>query len=182
MHITSLPSPYGIGNIGRSAYEFIDFLASSGQRVWQLLPLCPTSFGDSPYQSPCSFGGNPYFISLRTLAEEGLLYSEELPVGEWGDRVDYKRLYEERYPLLWKAYGRFSERPAPEDYGIFLAENCSWLEDYALYMAIKGYFGGKPWYEWDYEIKIGNPSAKEVMHEKLLQEVDFWRFCFSFHC
>ena len=104
--ISALPSPYGIGDLSEAAYSFIDMLAQAGQSVWQILPLCPTGFGDSPYQSPCSFGGNPYFISLDILVSEGLLEEYELPEREEG-RVDYKRLYEERYPVLRRAYERF---------------------------------------------------------------------------
>ena len=176
MPVSSLPSEFGIGCFDGAAYRFVDFLSEAGQRVWQLLPLCPTSFGDSPYQSPCSFGGNPYFISLRTLAEEGLLYSEELPVGEWGDRVDYKRLYEERYPLLWKAYGRFSERPAPDDYGIFLAESCLWLEDYALFSAIKDSLAGAELARFPEALRKREPEALREAREGLSYEVGFYRF------
>ena len=176
MPVSSLPSEFGIGCFDGAAYRFVDFLSEAGQRVWQLLPLCPTSFGDSPYQSPCSFGGNPYFISLRTLAEEGLLYSEELPVGEWGDRVDYKRLYEERYPLLRKAYERFSERTTPDDYGIFLAENCSWLEDYALFSAIKDSLSGAELLRFPEALRKRVPEAMRDVREELSYEVGFYRF------
>ena len=173
--ISALPSKYGIGGFTEEAYKFVDFLKKSGQSYWQILPIGPTGFGDSPYQSFSSFAGNPYFIGLDYLIEEGLLTKEECE--EILERnIDYKRIYDTRIKLLYKAYKR-SKHKEEKEYSDFIGENVRWLEDYALYMAIKGYFGGKPWYEWDYEIKIGNPSAKEVMYEKLLQEVDFWRFC-----
>ena len=161
--ITSLPSRYGIGGFSKEAYEFVDFLEKVGQSYWQILPMGPTGFGDSPYQSFSSFAGNPYFISLDDLIEEGLLTQEECEGCEYGNDarlVDYSKIYKTRLKLLEKAYKREALKNN-QDYLDFVGENVKWLEDYALFMALKGYFGGKAWYEWDFEIKVGNPGAKE---------------------
>lgn len=176
--ISALPSRYGIGGFTTEAYEFVDFLKSAGQSYWQILPVGPTGFGDSPYQSFSSFAGNPYYIGLDELIKEGLLTKEECGAEECENSqrsIDYKRIYDTRIKLLHKAYDRWT-RKDEQEYKDFLGGNVRWLEDYALFMAIKGYYGGRPWYEWDYEIKIGNPHEKEKMYEKLEKEVDFWRF------
>ena len=131
MHISSLPGKRGIGSLGNAAYEFVDFAADAKLSLWQVLPLCTTSYGDSPYQSPSALAGNPYFIDLDTLAGDGLLRSTELPEYPAGD-VDYARLFEERYATLKKAYRRF-DKNLP-DYVSFKAENASWLDDYALFL------------------------------------------------
>lgn len=174
--ISALPSDYGIGCFSEEAYRFVDMLAAAGQRVWQILPLCPTSFGDSPYQSPCSFGGNPYFISLDTLCGEGLLREDELPERDQGEGVDYKRLYEERYPRLRLAYSRFAERPAPDGYGIFLAENCTWLEDYALFMAIKNSLSGAPLSAFPEALRKRDPEAMAEARRAFGYEMGFYKF------
>jgi 4-alpha-glucanotransferase len=150
MHITSLPSPYGIGTMGQEAFRFIDFLESAGQSVWQILPVCPTSFGDSPYQSFSTFAGNPYLIDLDQLAEDGLLRPDRVRRELWdGDpaRVDYGALYRRRYPVLREAAGRLLELHVPE-YGEFCARSRDWLADYALFMAIKDAQGGRAWQDW----------------------------------
>ena len=139
MHISSLPSPYGIGTMGEEARKFVDFLVKAGQQFWQVLPICPTSYGDSPYQSFSSFAGNPYFIDLEMLCQEGLLTAKECSSYEWGahlTQVDYEILYENRYPLLHKAFARFVKTP-PQDFAQFCGEQEDWLEDYALFMALK---------------------------------------------
>ena len=147
MHISSLPGPYGIGSMGKCAYEFIDFLEAAGQTYWQVLPLCPTGYGDSPYQSFSVFAGNPYLIDLDFLMEEGLLEKQEI-AGFTGsqnpERVDYANLYENRCKLLQLAFRRF--RPDQAFYS-FVEENNPWLSDYSLFMALKDRFGGKPWQE-----------------------------------
>ena len=176
--ITSLPSRYGIGGFSKEAYEFVDFLEKAGQSYWQILPMGPTGFGDSPYQSFSSFAGNPYFISLDDLIEEGLLTQEECEGCEYGKDarlVDYSKIYKTRLKLLEKAYKREALKNN-QDYLDFVGENVKWLEDYALFMALKGYFGGKAWYEWDFEIKVGNPGAKEEYAFRLLSEVGFWKY------
>ena len=173
--ISALPSKYGIGCFSEEAYRFVDLLAYAGQRVWQIRPLCPTSFGDSPYQSPCSFGGNPYFISLEGLVDEGLLTQDELGAWAWGDRVDYAELYRKRYPILRRAYERFSARQRPWDFGIFLAENCYWLEDYAVYMAIKDRYSAPLW-EFPEPLCRREASALCDFRSSHAPEIDFYRF------
>ena len=148
--IFSLPSPYGIGTLGRAAYDFADFLSRAGQRYWQILPLGPTGFGDSPYQSFSSFAGNPYFIDLDLLIEKGLLLREEVEGVNFGTNpryVDYGKLYENRMPLLWLAAERGSAR-GEDAFRIFKRENAAWLDDYCLFMAIKKHFGMAYWLEW----------------------------------
>jgi len=151
MHISSLPSPYGIGAMGKEAYAFADFLEKAGQEYWQILPLGPTGFGDSPYQTDSAFAGNPYLIDLDTLAEDGLLTKEEICSVFWGDdphQVDYGALFAARTELLRLAYRRGWERDR-EPVAAFRTENASWLEDYALFTAAKRHFGMRPWIEWE---------------------------------
>ncbi len=176
--ISSLPSSYGIGGFTREAYDFVDFLAESGQSYWQILPMGPTGFGDSPYQSFSSFAGNPYYISLDDLIEEGYLTKDECQECDYGrtDRtVDYEKIYNTRLKLLSKAYKR-EELTNNQNYLDFVGENLKWLEDYALFMALKDYFGGKPWSQWDHDIKVGNPLAKEEYAFRLQSEVGFWKY------
>ena len=173
--ISALPSKYGIGCFSEEAYRFVDMLYEAGQRVWQILPLCPTSFGDSPYQSPCSFGGNPYFISLEALAGEGLLREDELPDGAGGERIDYKELYYGRYPLLRTAYRRFCQRESPWDYGGFLAENSFWLEDYALFMAIKEKYSCSL-SRFPSPLRKRDSAAINDARRELAEEIGFYRF------
>ena len=142
--LSSLPSPYGIGSMGAAAREFVDFLDQAGQSCWQLLPLGPTSFGDSPYQAFSSYAGNPYFIDLDDLALEGLLRPEEyqdLPWGEDPARVDYGILYQNRFPVLRAAVRRL---PSQDWDGLtaFCRQQKDWLADYALFMALKYRHGG----------------------------------------
>lgn len=175
MPISALPSPYGIGCFSAEAYRFADLMAEAGQRVWQILPLCPTSLGDSPYQSPCSFGGNPYFIDLGALVGEGLLIEDELPRGEWGERIDYKAVFETRYPALRRAYERFLRREMPWDYGAFLAENCHWLEDHALFMAIKNKYSVSLW-DFPEPLRKRDPVAMSEARRELWREMGFYKF------
>lgn len=137
MPVFSLPGKYGIGTFGKAAYKFVDFLAAAGQHYWQILPLGPTGYGDSPYQSFSTFAGNPYFIDLETLQDEGLLTRDEcddVDFGEDSRHIAYDRLYFGRYPLLEKAHARFQET---EEYKKFLKENDYWLPGYASFMAKK---------------------------------------------
>lgn len=153
MHITSLPGPYGIGTMGKQACAFVDFLHRAGQSCWQMLPLNPTGFGNSPYQSCSSFAGNHYLIDLDLLVEEGLLEQQELDSVTWcktDTRVDFGLLYRHRLEILRKAFDRFEETG---DFARFLEENRSWLTDYAAFMCLKEHFGGKPWYQWPKELK-----------------------------
>ena len=176
MHITSLPGPYGIGTMGKQAYRFVDFLESAGQSYWQILPLTPTGFGDSPYQSFSACAGNHYLIDLDTLVEEGLLKQEEITAVTWGkesDRVDYGTLYAQRSKLLAKACSRF----VPDaDYEIFVRENQDWLEDYAIFMALKNSMGGKIWLDWPEELKCHDASALAAERLALKGQVELQYF------
>lgn len=147
MPVSSLPSEYGFGSFGKSAYDFVDFLDRCGQTVWQVLPLNPTSYGDSPYQSPASVAGNPYFIDLDVLAQKGLLSKDELSAEKCQcERVDYGRLFNTRYAVLRLAYSRFT----PDgDYECFCRENSSWLDDYSLFMALKVHYNFRQWTLWE---------------------------------
>ncbi len=161
MHISSLPSPYGIGTLGKEAYEFVDFLEKSGQKVWQVLPIGHTSYGDSPYQAYSSYGGNPYFIDFDTLFEEGLLTKEDychIPREIGSERVDYGYLYETRLPVLKKAAERLLEN-IPSDYYIFIDENRYWIEDYALFMAKKEKYNGLGRCDWKIEERCKNEKC-----------------------
>ncbi len=178
MPIFSLPSPYGCGTLGREAHEFVDFVKSMGSGYWQVLPVGPTSYGDSPYQSFSAFAGNPYFIDLLTLAEEGLLDRDELDTINFGtnpEYVDYGKLYENRYTVLRKAAKKSSFKETKE-YEKFEKTSKYWLEDYALFMACKNHFGGKCWQEWDAPIKLKKPSAVKKYKELLAEEMDFQKF------
>ncbi|MCI8420130.1 MAG: 4-alpha-glucanotransferase [Oscillospiraceae bacterium] len=178
LHISSLPSNYGIGTLGREAYAFADFLKAAGQKYWQLLPLGPTSYGDSPYQSFSTFAGNPYFIDLDLLAEDGLLERAELEAVNWGAEpryVDYGKIYESRFAVLRRAFrkGWERDREAVERF----AQEHRWLGDYALYMAVKQHFGMKSWLEWpDEDIRLRKPEVVERYRRELREDVDF--FCY----
>ena len=161
MPISSLPSRYGIGSMGKEARDFVDFLEEGGQTLWQILPLNPTGFGDSPYASFSTYAGNPYFIDLEYLIEEQLLTRDECEFYHWGSdphRVDYGVLYASRYTLLKCAYARFLE-DIPEEYEKFCEEQAFWLEDYAMYMALKDANAGKAWWNWEEDIKFRKPEA-----------------------
>lgn len=177
MHLSSLPSPHGIGAMGAAAREFVDFLAEAGQSCWQLLPICPTSYGDSPYQSFSTFAGNPYFIDLDELAAQGLLEQSEYKDIDWGaaaDDVNYGVLYEKRYPVLRMAAERFLAAPQ-RGYAAFCSRNRFWLPDYALFMALKDDNGGRPWWEWDPALRDRKPAALAAARERLSWDVDFWQ-------
>lgn len=174
MPIFSLPSPYGIGSFSKDAYEFVDQLREAGQRVWQILPLGPTGYGDSPYQSFSTFAGNPYFIDLDQLREEGLLTEEECrreerPVGP----INYEELYFQRFPLLHRAFMRFCRG---EEYERFVRENAAWLPDYCLYMTCKNQEGGKSFLAWRPEWKNREPEAMERVREEYGEELEFYSF------
>lgn len=178
MHITSLPSPYGIGTFGKEAYKFIDFLAKAGQSYWQILPLGPTGTGDSPYQSFSTFAGNPYFIDFDLLAEKELLQKEDYENKHFGnnsEKVDYEKIFNNKMPILRIAFGNTKGKYGDEIED-FRYKNKEWLEDYALYMAIKGKFNLKSWQEWDEDIKLRKEQALERYKEELKEEVDYWVF------
>lgn len=178
MPMSSLPSPYGIGTMGKAAYEFIDFLSEAGQKYWQLLPLGPTSYGDSPYASPSTFAGNPYYIDLDMLADEGLLDKSEPGKYFWGDDAsltDYGAVYENRFKLLRMAFKRGKDSYA-EELNAFRAENSSWIENYAAFMALKVKFGMKAWTQWPEDIRLRKPEALEKYTDELKEDIDFWAF------
>lgn len=176
--VASLPSPYGIGCFSKSAYDFIDWLREAGQTYWQILPLGPTSYGDSPYQSFSTFAGNPYYISLEALIDEGVLTKEECDAADFGKKdndIAYKKLYENRYPLLRKAYERsnITENPA---YLQFVEENRWWLSDYALFMAVKGRFQSSAWTEWAEDIRLRWGYAMDYYRRELYFDIEFQQY------
>lgn len=181
LSVTSLPSEYGIGCFDRAAYQFVDWLEESGQRYWQILPLGATSHGgayDSPYQAYSAFAGNPYFISLDALIEEGVLTRQEcdsIPFGTDPGRVDYELLYQNRLPLLRKAYER-SNIYLNGEYRKFIGENSWWLDDYALFMALKSFFGNKNWTQWPEDIRMHYGFALDYYREKLYFDVEFHKY------
>ncbi len=178
MPIFSLASPYGIGTLGKESYEFVDFLCKAGQTYWQILPINPTNFGDSPYQSFSSAAGNPYLIDLDELAKQGLLLPEEYRMVDFGQdpkKVDYAKLYENRLPVLRLAYRRFCQRPR-DDFEAFCQRERDWLEDYALFMALKDSFMGKSWHEWPESVRLCRPSALKQAREVLAENIEFYRF------
>ena len=176
--VSSLPSPYGIGCFSKEAYEFVDQLVQAGQTYWQILPLGPTGYGDSPYQSFSAFAGNPYFIDLDTLAKEGLLQPEEyqgLDFGGDAGRIDYAKLYQTRFPVLELAFSR-ADLENDAKFRKFCEEQAHWLEDYSLYMAIKHHFGEKSWDKWEEDIRLGKPEAVSYYKQICRQELLFFKF------
>ena len=173
MPVYALPSPHGIGTFGRAAYDFADFLHAAGQSYWQMLPLGPTSYGDSPYQSFSTYAGNPYFIDLDELAADGLLTAGEIAAADWGDDpryVDYGKIYESRFAVLARAKARGWERDR-EAVAAFERENARWLPDYALFMACKRHFGMRAWTEWDdEELRLRRSPAVLEKYRTLLRE------------
>lgn len=177
MPVASLPSKYGIGCFSKEAYDFIDGLAKAHQSYWQILPLGPTSFGDSPYQSFSTFAGNPYFIDLEELIKEGLLTKSECDECDFGDDdryIDYGKIYESRFGVLWSAYEKFDLEN--QTYLDFKQENREWLEDYSLYMAVKDSYEGLMWSKWDEDIKLRKPEALKSYREELKDDIEFYCF------
>ncbi|MBP1544520.1 MAG: 4-alpha-glucanotransferase [Oscillospiraceae bacterium] len=175
LHISSLPSRYGIGCLDSSAYRFVDFLKASGQSFWQILPLGQTGYGDSPYQSFSAFAGNPYFISLDGFIKDGILTEKECRCCEGSVRyVDYDSLYRKRYKLLRKAYKacRSAYRSDAESF----CTDSPWLSDYALFMAVKDSFGGAPLSQWDRDIRMREPDAVKMYTERLSDDIGFYSF------
>ena len=188
MPVSSLPGPYGIGCFGAEALKFVDFLAATGQHIWQLLPLSPTGYGDSPYQSCSAFAGNPYFIYLDALKADGLLTAAQLKAEPWGTdplSVDYGTIYTSRYKVLRAAYAAWREKYAgrfgcahyyPDDYYAFTLTNESWLNDYAMYMALKTANGMKSWAEWPREYRLRDAGALAEFAAGQEEEIGFWKF------
>ncbi len=176
--VSALPGKYGIGCFSKEAYEFVDFLEQAGQKYWQILPLGPTGYGDSPYQSFSTFAGNPYFIDLERLIEEGLLKKEECDeawFGEDSERIDYGAIYENRFVILKQAYFRFIKQ-VPDEYEAFKQENAFWLEDYALYMAIKNYYHDKGIDEW--EARILKRDSNRIHYYSIILHEQTEFYCF----
>ncbi len=178
MHISSLPSNYGIGTMGAEAYKFADFLCEAKQKRWQILPIGPTSYGDSPYQSFSTNAGNPYFIDLDILCEEGLLKKSDYATLNWGGdirRIDYEAIYANRFKVLRKAFKAF-QKNIPEAFNEFLSKNDKWISNYAMFMSIKDANGGKSWLEWDEELRRRDPHALWEFNTKHGDDILFWEF------
>ncbi len=174
LHLSSLPGPYGIGTMGKEAYAFADFLHAAGQKVWQILPVGPTSYGDSPYQSFSAFAGNPYFIDLDLLKDEGLLTQAELDERTWcyePGRVSYETIFNHRFDVLRLAYGR--DEKAAEAVAAFRKDN-AWVEDYALFMALKYDHNMRAWDTWEASLRRRDPKAIAAARERLGGQVDFF--------
>lgn len=177
MHITSLPSPYGIGTLGKEAENFADWLREAGQSYWQVLPIGPTGYGDSPYQPFSSFAGNPLLIDLEELCDGGLLDRAECLKTDYGadpEYVDFGKVNKSKDLLLRKAFSRFTDDVG---YTSFVREEAEWLDDYALFMAIKREFGGVSWTEWQEDIRMRRPEVLEEYREKLKEEIRFVKWC-----
>ncbi|MCM1211213.1 MAG: 4-alpha-glucanotransferase [Blautia sp.] len=176
--VSSIPSKYGIGTFSKQAYEFIDLLSQAGQTYWQILPLGPTGYGDSPYQSFSTFAGNPYYIDLETLIEEGLLTKKDCDQYDFGDNaeyVDYEKVYLSRFKVLRTAFEN-SHIEEDEQFLEFVHDNSYWLDDYALYMAVKNSFDGISWNEWDEDIRLRKKEALDSYRKKYRQEILFYQF------
>ena len=181
MPVSALPGAYGIGCFSKEAYEFVDILKEAGQKLWQILPLGQTGYGDSPYQSFSTFAGNPYFIDLETLIEDELLTKEECDQADFGENeeeIDYEKIYNARFKVLKLAYARAKKNGLMESkaYRTYLEEEKAWLADYALYMAVKDSFDGKSWDQWEEDIRLRKPEAIAAYQEQLSAEIDFYEF------
>ena len=177
MPISSLPNDYGIGTLGEYAYKFIDLLKESGQTYWQILPLCPTSFGDSPYQSFSTFAGNPYFIDLDMLNQQGLLDKEDYSNINWGEdikNIDYSLIYQKRHEVLAKLQKNFFKQPN-QQYLQFCKDNEDWIEDYALFMAIKDSYNGISFTKWDDKIKRRDADALKYCRTTYAERIDYYK-------
>lgn len=177
LHISSLPGPYGIGSLGKEARDFVDLLKTAGQKYWQILPVGPTSYGDSPYASFSTFAGNPYFIDLDYLVEDGLLSVEDLEETkrvEDLEKVDYEKLYNERIPLLRKAFSKFNIYDM--DFISFCSENLVWLDDYSLFMSLKKYFAGKSWQDWPNKYRLRDKNELNLFKIENIEEINFQKF------
>ncbi len=183
MAISSLPSKYGIGCFSKEAYDFVDFLAASGEKIWQILPLGPTGYGDSPYQSFSTFAGNPYYIDLEEFIEKGWLKSKDCEKYNYGnpEYVEYEVIFKSRFALLRKAFEKSNIQESKE-FKEFVKENKYWLDNYALYMAIKDSKGGLSWLEWEKPIKTRQKSAIDKYKKELKDDYDFYCFQQYYFC
>ncbi len=180
LHLSSLPGKYGVGTLGKCAYDFVDFLKKSGQKIWQILPIGPTSYGDSPYSSTSAFAFNPYFVDLDLLVEDGLLEKEDLPYPFQTNRVNYDYLYSNKYPILHKAY--LKSDIYKNEFEKFIKDEDSWLDDYAMFVAIKEWQGNMPWYEWYHNERTRNKDSlnwlKNEFKKDRIREIKFYQFLF----
>ena len=171
--VFSLPGEYGIGTFGKEAYDFIDFLSAAGQKYWQVLPMGPTDCGNSPYSSLSVFAGNPNFIDLKELMDEGIIKKDDADKQDWGSGdVDYEKVIPAKKAVLRKAFENGYDSMAEEVNG-FASQNESWIYDYALYMALKEHFGGLPWYEWDEDIRLRKTDAVDKYKRLLKREINY---------
>ena len=178
MHISSLPNKFGIGSFGQSAYDFVDFLAATGQQYWQILPLGTTSYGDSPYQSFSAFAGNTYFIDLDKLVAAGYLTVADYEGAYFGNHpeyVDYAAIYEARRPIMERAVANFVASGHVPEYEQFLAENAEWLEPFAEYMAIKEHYDLKPWYQWEQGALSRDEATMATLRQQLADKLTYHR-------
>ena len=179
LHISSIPSEYGIGSLGKNAYKFVDFLKKSGQKIWQILPIGPTSYGDSPYQSLSAYAGNPYFIDLEMLVEDGLLSNDDLPYKKEVKRVDYSNLFNTRYNILHKAY--LNKHLVLDELNDFINKENYWLNDYAMFMVLKVKQENRAWSTWYDDFKFRNPESLRWLqneHKDMIEEYKFYQFLF----
>jgi 4-alpha-glucanotransferase len=176
MHLSSLPGPYGIGTMGKQAYDFVDFLKAAGQSCWQILPLSPTGYGDSPYQSCSTFAGNPYLVDLDMLVEEGLLKTADLDGIAWCEsetKVNYGTQYNQRWSILRLAYSRFTGSDA---FDTFCRDNSSWLGDFTLFLALKAKHSNLVWNQWPEKLKHRDADAIWQARQELKDEIRFYSF------
>ena len=185
IHPSSFPGPYGMGDLGPQAYRFVDWLVSTGCKLWQVLPLGPTGYGDSPYQCFSAFAGNPYLISFEALVEDGLLTKDDFTERPEfnASRVDYGKLIPWKLDLLQKAFSRLSSasKNFHKEFERFSAENASWLDDFALFMSLKEANGGGAWSDWDRSLRKGEKSAIEkarLDHAESISRYSFYQFVF----
>lgn len=177
LHPSSLPGREGIGTLGNKCFEFIDFLSNSGQKLWQIFPLGPTGYGDSPYQCFSAFAGNPYLIDLEKLIQEGYLNYEDLDNVDFGDnasRIDYGKIYNNKLPLLRKSFSKFDVNN--NEFIYFINENNYWLDNYALFSALKKHFGGISWLEWDEKVKNRDEQELNKYREILKEEINYQKY------
>ncbi|MBC2855042.1 4-alpha-glucanotransferase [Cetobacterium sp. 2A] len=178
MHISSLPSKYGIGDFGKSAYDFINFLEKSGQKNWQILPLGATGYGDSPYQSFSAFSGNPYFIDLESLVSDGYLEFSDLNYLENKNPslVDYNEVYHKKYFIFKKAYSKFVEIGDFIQLKEFRKKNLYWIEDYSLFMALKEKFNGASWLNWPRKYRVRDRETMKKSKIELKKSIQYFTF------
>ena len=174
MPVFSLPGPFGIGTLGKEAFAFVDFLAKAKQTWWQILPIGPTGYGDSPYQSFSAFAGNPYFIDFRILAQQGLLTADEVPAPQPIGAIDYGALYSQRPVVLQKAADRLLAAPSAA-YEQFCTEQAFWLEDYALFMAVKAQQGNAGLADWSDDLRCRQPDAIAAAKAQLADSIGYYK-------